>query len=94
MIVRTQVINTRAELRKAGYVLAPNESAICILQADNAEDIHHGEFKQLCNQIHISLCKSSPYFHENMSSVERVHGMVFNIVRPPFLHLARGCRRI
>ena len=87
MKVRTQVIDTlggpdveiRAALREAGYVLATNESAICILQADNAREIHYGEFEHMCNEMHISLCKSSPCFHENLSSMGRVHGMIISV---------------
>ena len=95
MTHRTQVTETLrqldvmlgGELRKAGYVLAKGESAICILQGDNAPEIQEGDFKSLCNDMHISLCKSSSYFNENMSMVERIHGLIFNIVRP-FLHQA------
>ena len=77
----------RGQLCKAGYVLAKGESAMCILQADNAQEFQEGDFKNLCNDMQISLCRSSPYFHENLSMVERMRGLIFNIVRP-LLHQA------
>ena len=75
-------INITKELRAAGYVLAKNESAIGILQSDNARELIYGDFAKLCTTLQISQCKSSAYLHENMALIERMHGVIFTIVRP------------
>jgi hypothetical protein len=76
----------RGLLRRAGYVLQPHESAITIIQSDNAKELTGGAFKSLCLEKQISQCTSTPYRHENMALVERIHGVIFNMVRSFLSH--------
>jgi transposase InsO family protein len=80
-------------LRQAGYVLQPHESAITVIQSDNATELVAGDFRSKCTELQISQCTSTPYQHENMGLVERVHGVIFNMVRS-FVYQSGGASQL
>ena len=76
----------RGLLRRAGHVLQPHESAITIVQSDNAKELTGGAFESLCQEKQTSQCTPTPYQHDNMALVERIHGVIFNMVRSFLSH--------
>ena len=72
----------RAMLRSAGHTLQPGEAAIGVLQTDNGAELIGGKFARLCNELQICQQQSTAYVHEQMTRIERMHGIMFNMVRP------------
>ena len=80
MLVRADQI-ARSMLRKGGVVLQQGESAIASIQTDNAKELVQGQFQAKCSEMQIHQIMSTAYSHEHMAKVERMHGVLFNMVR-------------